>query len=485
MLARAHKGATAKPVARRAQARRPRARAGARAPDGGAAPASHQAAPTHAPTVVQAKLRVSEPGDALEREADRVADEVVGAVASAAAATAPPAGDGRRPAGPAATVARACASCGPDEDVQRLDEDRIPIEGEPLARACASCGPDEDVQRLDEDRIPIEGEPLARACDDELDRACAACDDELDRACAACDGELDRACAACDDELDRACAACDGELDRAPAGRPGAGLTRTPDDTLVATPVLETEIAALRRHGGRPLAAPLRAALEPAMDADLGAVRIHTGPRAAHAAALARAHAFTVGHDVVFAADRFRPTTRAGLHLLAHELAHTVQQAGAVSRKPLPRVKHCAATVETDSVLRIELIADLTLRAIAGGQTLGIHAPDTINTVQAFLRSRVCDQVDAAALADEQQNQVMGPESARALNAYQVAKNVTLSGQVDTETVRAMEEDLQIAETLASCRPPKGHKATKPRKGPRVVPGKTTDSDDAQGLDPP
>jgi outer membrane protein OmpA-like peptidoglycan-associated protein len=62
---------------------------------------------------------------------------------------------------------------------------------------------------------------------------------------------------------------------------------------------------------------------------DFSRVRIHTGAAAAHAAQRVAAKAFTIGNDVVFGAGRYAPTTRAGLHLLAHELAHVAQQRGA------------------------------------------------------------------------------------------------------------------------------------------------------------
>jgi hypothetical protein len=45
--------------------------------------------------------------------------------------------------------------------------------------------------------------------------------------------------------------------------------------------------------------------------------------------------AYTVGNEVVFNAGRFAPQTPSGLHLLAHELTHVVQQQGATGTGPL------------------------------------------------------------------------------------------------------------------------------------------------------
>lgn len=61
---------------------------------------------------------------------------------------------------------------------------------------------------------------------------------------------------------------------------------------------------------------------------ELGQARVHTGPASASAAEAVAARAFTVGSDIHFAAGQHAPGTREGDHLLAHELAHTIQQRG-------------------------------------------------------------------------------------------------------------------------------------------------------------
>ncbi len=62
---------------------------------------------------------------------------------------------------------------------------------------------------------------------------------------------------------------------------------------------------------------------------DFSRVRIHTDATAGQACAAVRAHAFTVGSEIVFAAGQFAPGAGAGDHLLAHELTHVIQQGGA------------------------------------------------------------------------------------------------------------------------------------------------------------
>jgi hypothetical protein len=58
---------------------------------------------------------------------------------------------------------------------------------------------------------------------------------------------------------------------------------------------------------------------------DFGAVKVHTGADAERGAASVNAAAFTVGGDIVFGAGRYTPESVPGFRLLAHELAHVVQ----------------------------------------------------------------------------------------------------------------------------------------------------------------
>jgi hypothetical protein len=56
---------------------------------------------------------------------------------------------------------------------------------------------------------------------------------------------------------------------------------------------------------------------------------VHSGAAAEQSAQDVAAHAYTAGHNIVFGAGRHAPATHEGRRLLAHELAHVVQQSGA------------------------------------------------------------------------------------------------------------------------------------------------------------
>jgi hypothetical protein len=80
---------------------------------------------------------------------------------------------------------------------------------------------------------------------------------------------------------------------------------------------------------GHAIPAPLRERFENSLDADLSAVRVHTGAASAHAAQAAHARAYTLGQDIHFNSGAYDPASREGQRVLAHEVAHTVQQAAA------------------------------------------------------------------------------------------------------------------------------------------------------------
>jgi Domain of unknown function (DUF4157)/Lysine-specific metallo-endopeptidase len=77
---------------------------------------------------------------------------------------------------------------------------------------------------------------------------------------------------------------------------------------------------------GQPLASRERSFFEPRFGHDFSRIRIHNDPGASGSAQAVDALAYTVGRDIVFREGQYRPETFAGQLLLAHELAHTLQQ---------------------------------------------------------------------------------------------------------------------------------------------------------------
>lgn len=114
------------------------------------------------------------------------------------------------------------------------------------------------------------------------------------------------------------------------------GLRATPLQADESTPANDLSASA-----GQPLALPQRKFFEGQFGYDFSQVRVHADASAAQLADEASAKAFTTGNHIVFGSGKFKPGTREGAALMAHELTHVVQQSdapgnvgGATQREP-------------------------------------------------------------------------------------------------------------------------------------------------------
>ena len=92
-------------------------------------------------------------------------------------------------------------------------------------------------------------------------------------------------------------------------------------------PDVSAQIAAQRGRGA-PLPRDVREEIGAALGDSFGDVRVHTDELAGALARSVQARAFTTGSDIFFAGDAYEPGSARGRALLAHELAHVVQQRG-------------------------------------------------------------------------------------------------------------------------------------------------------------
>src|SRR5262249_558515 len=77
---------------------------------------------------------------------------------------------------------------------------------------------------------------------------------------------------------------------------------------------------------GQSLDAATRAFMEPRFGHDFSTLPVHTDTKAGECAAEVGAAAYTIGRQVVFAPGRYAPASAEGQALVAHELAHVIQQ---------------------------------------------------------------------------------------------------------------------------------------------------------------
>ena len=86
-------------------------------------------------------------------------------------------------------------------------------------------------------------------------------------------------------------------------------------------------------HYGENMEPETQSFMQRRFGADFSSVRIHTDASAARISREMGAQAFTIGRDVYFAAGHYAPHSDRGRHLLAHELAHTIQQGHSRSQR--------------------------------------------------------------------------------------------------------------------------------------------------------
>lgn len=146
--------------------------------------------------------------------------------------------------------------------------------------------------------------------------------------------------------------------------------------------------AAIRSElgAGRVLDAGVRSRMESAFNANFSRVRVHADVKGSRMSSALRAKAFTVGEHVAFDAGEYRPGTLLGDALIAHELAHVVQQ-GAATQTPLPGT-HATASLEHDADRSaIGAVASLWRGSIAG---LGRFAREAVPRLRSGMQLQRC-----------------------------------------------------------------------------------------------
>lgn len=99
-----------------------------------------------------------------------------------------------------------------------------------------------------------------------------------------------------------------------------------------APPIIDEVV----NSGGQSLDTTTQEFMESRFGYDFSDVRVHTDAKAVESARTINALAYTVRNNIVFAAEQYKPETKDGKQLLAHELTHVLQQQSeTLKTKPL------------------------------------------------------------------------------------------------------------------------------------------------------
>jgi hypothetical protein len=128
------------------------------------------------------------------------------------------------------------------------------------------------------------------------------------------------------------------------------------------------------RSPGQPLAMDVRAFYESRFGHDFSAVRLHADARAADSARAVGARAYTVGTGIVLGEGAQPTATARGSRLLAHELAHVVQQHGSAAAQAKLTVGEAGSPAERE--------ADLAAEQVARGGAVAVRERGSTNVMQ-------------------------------------------------------------------------------------------------------
>ncbi|QIA08472.1 eCIS core domain-containing protein [Draconibacterium halophilum] len=110
---------------------------------------------------------------------------------------------------------------------------------------------------------------------------------------------------------------------------------------------IESSLSSATR--GNTLDNATRSEMESGFDADFSDVKVHTGNEAVQMSENINAQAFTHGNDIYFNEGKYNPGSDSGKHLLAHELTHTVQQGASLQRKMIQKEENEENTTTTEN----------------------------------------------------------------------------------------------------------------------------------------
>lgn len=229
---------------------------------------------------VQKKLAMGTPGDKYEVEADHMADQVVNKTGSGDAIQKMEGEEEvqQKPLAASVTPLIQKMETSEEEPVQKMEEEE-PVQAMEEEEAVQAMEEEEPVQAMEEE------EPVQAMEEEE-------------------------------------------SVQKMEEEEPVQAKKRNPTST---NPNIEGKL----RHGsgGSKMDPQTQSEMESGFGADFSAINIHNDSEAAQMSKDIGAQAFTHGNDVYFNDGKYNPDSKEGKHLLAHELTHTIQQKGGVSKK--------------------------------------------------------------------------------------------------------------------------------------------------------
>jgi len=148
-----------------------------------------------------------------------------------------------------------------------------------------------------------------------------------------------------------------------------------------------TRVHEVLSSAGRPLDSTTRSFMERRLGRSLESVRVHSDRRSEESVGALGARAYAVGRHLAFGANQYRPETGAGKRLIAHELAHTLQQASEFDPSIVRRDVEQAEPGEAE--YRSFVQATIRVFAAAATRYSTVGPPDVLSRLIQEERDRV------------------------------------------------------------------------------------------------
>jgi len=210
-------------------------------------------------------------------------------------------------------------------------------------------------------------------------------------------------------------------------------LMQAPGGGLELGPASEQAVARASASSGALLPEDVRGRFESSLGTDLSGVRIHTGGESADAARSVNARAYTTGNDIHFADGQYQPADPFGLHLLAHEVAHTVQQGG----RPVATQAKLEVSQRGDAA---EVDADRAADAMIAGEATSI-GHGFASSSRLMREEMDAKYYEWAADDGEKRAAQSGFQQSHATMGVVTASNVGDSAAADSEIAKIRESD--------------------------------------------
>jgi len=325
---------------------------------------------------IQPKLTINQPNDIYEQEADSVAERVMRMPDSKTE----PLFFQPKPIS-LTPVQRKCSACEHEEKLQRKEdeeEDTVQLKANEnivVQRKCSACEHEEILHRQeDEEEEPVQ---LKAINNNTIQRKCTACghEDILHRKEDEEDVEKEESIQlkrSQDIIVQKKCSHCEEEEKLQTKGEPRTTVG-------MAAPVNVHKV--INSHG-KPIDPVTRNFMESRFGYDFGNVQIHSDQLAHQSAKEINALAYTHKNHVVFKEGQYKPDNSSGKLLLAHELAHVVQQGGlSNNRQPI-----------------------FTKQDPAPGSQIIIQKKD--ESFNSITSANICDQTEEEKKSDEEKEEV-------------------------------------------------------------------------------